>query len=295
MRDYGKISPQFWTGETGRAIRKAGRDAQVVAIYLISCPSSNMIGLYYLPLPTLCHEVGLTTEGASKALRSLFEAQFASWDAPSEHVFVVEMAAHQIGQRLDRNDKRVKAVIREWQAMRKSPFYRDFWKRYSTAYHLPEPSPFDAPSMPLRCHEHEHEHEEEQEHESICVAERHEDEDDVEWNGPHNIDPHPVPNGRTRKPSPYSPEFERFWSVYPPYRRTAKGAAWKVWQVALRLIDADTLIRRATEYAASPRGQSDYAKMPATWLNGRCWEDSGPAWGVTAPAGPNGSEADIPF
>lgn len=130
---------------------------------------------------------------------------------------------------------------------------------------------------------------------NTCVAERHEDEGEVEWNGPHGIDPHPVANGKPRKPSPYSAEFERFWSVYPPYRRTAKGAAWKVWQVALRLIDAETLIRRATEYAASPRGQSDYAKMPATWLNGRCWEDSGPAWGVTAPAGPNGAESDIPF
>jgi hypothetical protein len=50
MRDYAKVAPTFWNGETGKKIRELGRDAQVVALYLITCPSSNWIGLYYLPL-----------------------------------------------------------------------------------------------------------------------------------------------------------------------------------------------------------------------------------------------------
>lgn len=90
MREYCKVSPQFWTGATGKEIRKTGRDAQLVALYLLTCPNSNWIGLYYMPLPTLCHETGLKPEGAWKALRSLSEAQFAYFDDASEHVFVVE-------------------------------------------------------------------------------------------------------------------------------------------------------------------------------------------------------------
>ncbi|EPR0667076.1 hypothetical protein ACUZZ3_005115, partial [Escherichia coli] len=36
MRDYAKVSPRFWLGETGRELRKAGAEAQVVAFYLMT-------------------------------------------------------------------------------------------------------------------------------------------------------------------------------------------------------------------------------------------------------------------
>jgi hypothetical protein len=68
-RDFAIVKSSFWTGETGRKLRAAGGDAQRVAMYLITCGSSNMIGLYYLPLPVMCHEIGITLQGASKALR----------------------------------------------------------------------------------------------------------------------------------------------------------------------------------------------------------------------------------
>ena len=50
MRDYGKISPQFWTGKTGKAIKAGGPESVVIAVYLMSSPHSNMIGMYYLPM-----------------------------------------------------------------------------------------------------------------------------------------------------------------------------------------------------------------------------------------------------
>ena len=70
MRDYGKISPSFWTGKTGKAIKAGGQEAVVVAMYLMSSPHSNMIGLYYLPMMYLAHETGLGFEGASKGLQT---------------------------------------------------------------------------------------------------------------------------------------------------------------------------------------------------------------------------------
>ncbi|MCJ2205071.1 hypothetical protein K9T61_05110 [Escherichia coli] len=44
MRDYAKVSPRFWLGETGRELRKAGAEAQVVAFYLMTSPHANMLG-----------------------------------------------------------------------------------------------------------------------------------------------------------------------------------------------------------------------------------------------------------
>ncbi|ENU2556439.1 hypothetical protein ACE4O8_005059, partial [Escherichia coli] len=74
MRDYAKVSPRFWLGETGRELRKAGAEAQVVAFYLMTSPHANMLGLYYLPVLYLAHETGLGLEGASKGLKRAVEA-----------------------------------------------------------------------------------------------------------------------------------------------------------------------------------------------------------------------------
>src|SRR5690242_1093322 len=104
MREYAKVSGGFWIGETGKQLRGAGCDAQLVALYLLTCPSSNMLGLYYLPMPTLCHEIG----SPSKALRRVCETGFAFYDDLSEHVWIPEMARRQIGATLDPKDKRVK-------------------------------------------------------------------------------------------------------------------------------------------------------------------------------------------
>jgi hypothetical protein len=145
MRDYGKVAPTFWTGETGRDLRKASKDAQLVALYLLTCGSSHMSGIYYLALPTLCHELGLTIRGASKALQRVEKTGFAYFDAPSEVVFVPEMARFQIGERLEPKDNRHKGLIKYLENYRKSLFYKDFYTRYKVSFSLPEPSPFEAP------------------------------------------------------------------------------------------------------------------------------------------------------
>lgn len=166
-REYSIFRNTFWTGETGRLLREAGRDAQLMAAYLFTCQASNMIGLYYLPLPLLCHELGYEgargLEGASKVLRRVCDTGFARWDSASEHVFVPEMAAQQVGEPLDEKDNRVKGIVKEWQSMRKSPFYMDFHARYAKSFHLPEPSPLEAPSKPLRSQEQEQDQEQKQE------------------------------------------------------------------------------------------------------------------------------------
>ena len=54
MRDYAKVSPKFWTGETGREIRRLdkeggsqgaskGVEGALVALYLMTSPHSNML------------------------------------------------------------------------------------------------------------------------------------------------------------------------------------------------------------------------------------------------------------
>lgn len=157
MRDYSKVAPTFWTGETGRILREHGRDAQLVAIYLITCPSANMVGIFDLPIPLICHHLGMTREGALKALRRASEGGFVRLDSPSEGVFVPMMAFHQIGEKLSPSDNRHKALVKELAKLRKSVFIHDFYRIYEKPYHLPPLSPLEAPSKPLRSQEQEQE------------------------------------------------------------------------------------------------------------------------------------------
>jgi hypothetical protein len=163
MRSYARVAPQFWTGATGRALRAAGRDAQVVALYLISCPAGLMTGVFYLPLPSLCHEVGISTKKARAALKRIKRARFALYDEASETVWVPEMARFQVGATLDATDKRIKGFVRELEGVRGSPFVQEFYEKYRIAFHLPSEgpwkgyrSPSGGPSKAPRSHAHAH-------------------------------------------------------------------------------------------------------------------------------------------
>jgi len=153
MRDYAKVAPTFWTGETGKKIRMLGRDAQVVALYLITCPGSNWIGLYYLPLPTLCHEVGISREAALGILRKFAEIDFAYYDPDREQAWVPGTAKFQIAEQLKPTDKRILGIVKDLKAHSETTFGADFYRRYKKAFCLPEmkvlASPLDGPPKPV--------------------------------------------------------------------------------------------------------------------------------------------------
>jgi len=166
-RDYGKVAPSFWTGETGRQLREAGPEVQLIALYLLTCQSAHMTGLFYLPLPTLCHETGLTKKGACKALARVSKVNFAHYDEASEVVWVPEMAHFQVGESLVEKDNRHKGIVKYLETYRKSKYFNDFYDRYQIPYHLPALSPLQAPCKGRVRARAEQEQEQEQEQDTI--------------------------------------------------------------------------------------------------------------------------------
>lgn len=146
MREYGKISGKFWTQGTGKAIR-GNAEAQLVALYLMTCPTSEMTGVFQCPKLYIAHETGLGMEGACKGLQSLIDLEYCMYDDDTETVFVYEMAKFQIGEELKVSDNQVKAVIKAYSSMT-GAFKTAFFERYSVAFHLPNASPSEAPSKP---------------------------------------------------------------------------------------------------------------------------------------------------
>lgn len=171
MREYGKVSPHFWTGSTGKQLRQCP-ESVVVSLYLMTCPHANMLGLYYMPLLYVAHETGLGIEGASKGLKWACEAGFCSYDNASEMVWVHEMARFQIADKLKNTDKRSIGVQNEYNSLPSNPYLESFYNKYSQAFCMTEkrenttkkPVENEAPSKPLASQEQEQEQEQENTH-----------------------------------------------------------------------------------------------------------------------------------
>lgn len=192
MRDYGKVSPRFWIGETGRKLRKKP-DAQRIAMYLMTAPMAEMTGVFYCPIATILNDVGAPceelhvesegsseglarvhedpskghqrgVEGVKRALEALKELDFCVYDFESEFVFVKEMARCQIAEKLKPSDNQVKGIRKLVENMPK-PMRARFIERYNKDFSLgfdegieeKPASPLEAPSEPLRSQEQEQE------------------------------------------------------------------------------------------------------------------------------------------
>jgi DNA-binding IclR family transcriptional regulator len=136
VRAYGKVTPRFWTGPTGRRIRSAGPAAQVLALYLLTGPHANMLGLYYLPLPYIGHETGLDPGTVARAFAALVAGDFCRYDPETEFVWVLEMARYQVGDALSPRDKRVAGVARALARLPENPFKAPFMARYGGPFQL---------------------------------------------------------------------------------------------------------------------------------------------------------------
>ncbi len=131
MRSYSQIVPTFWTRGSGKKLR-GNTTAQLLALYFITAPASNMIGLYYLPMASICTEVGLTEEQVREALPLLEE--IVKYDFENEIVWIPECAAHQIGKTMHGNDKRHAVVQRELEMAGSHPYVAEFIDRYAKDY-----------------------------------------------------------------------------------------------------------------------------------------------------------------
>lgn len=98
----------------------------------------------------------------------------------------------------------------------------------------------------------------------------------------HHVDsPDPVTGvtpSRTTTPDRYDdPDFTYWWALYP--RKDEKYPAWRKWLSVRKTTPAEHIIEGCRRYAASIEAlhtERHFIKLPATWLNKRCWEDEHP-------------------
>ena len=163
MREFAKISPQIWISEHGRKIKRMGIEAQLVSIYLLTNPHANMIGIYYLPIAFIAHEVGLSEDMTSQSITKLCGIGYCDYDFKSEYVWVRDMGATQIAPELSARDHRVKGVNEAYHALPELPFLGSFYDKYVDVFLLEKHplflSPLQGASKPLASKEKENEKE----------------------------------------------------------------------------------------------------------------------------------------
>lgn len=136
MREFVKLSPVFWSGKTGKELRKHGPDAQIMALYLMSNAHVNYVGLYRLPAAYISVDLEWTADRVASAMKAVEQVGFAKFDTERELVWVINGGAHQIGE-LKPNDKYVKAVEKEFLRMPACELTAAFFDKYRAAFHLP--------------------------------------------------------------------------------------------------------------------------------------------------------------
>lgn len=299
--NYGLVSPKFWMGSTGRQLR-GDAVLQVVAIYLMTSPHANIIGVYHCPELYIAHETGTPLEGASKALGRLCEIGFCTFDVTTDTVWVHEMAKWQIGETLKPGDNRVKGIHRFFGQILNASIKRAFFEKYGDAFRLPEPplaiadqakdegalKPLGSPFEGDRA--------------TITIT------DTINITDTITLTPSPSAPGsdggdgsvklpvRREQGSPSSQsratnaDFDEWWLNYP--LKKSKAGAQKAYERIVRDAKATVaeLLTGAMRYAAERSGQDPkYTKHPTTWLNNGCWADEGPPrlGGFTGPGGGN--------
>lgn len=220
MRDYSKVSGAFWTGRTGKALRGKPQ-LQLTALYLMTSPHANMIGVFQCPLIYISHETGSPLEGATESLWELVNRDFCTYHEDTEMVWVHEMARFQIADALKPGDLRISGIQKMYESLSVPEIKAGFFERYGAAFHLvdnkPLSSPLPAPTKPEAG----------------------------------------TGTGTGRKPSvakatSTSQEFEAAWKTYPKRSgNNPKADAWKAWNARTSEgVTVDAMVAGMGRYAA---------------------------------------------
>ena len=130
----------FWSERQVEAFRTCDLKTKMLAIYLMTSPFGNKLGLYYLPLDMMRHHTGLSLQAVKKALTELNRRRFCFYDYEYHFVWIFDFIHTQIKFPLTSKGFRrhVDDLMRNTPSL---PFLGTFFKRhpelieFGTVYH----------------------------------------------------------------------------------------------------------------------------------------------------------------
>lgn len=148
MRSFCPFVKEYWF-EDVKHLEDLGANTNdlMLATYLQGCPTSTMIGVYYITIEEMAKYTFMTLEGASESLSRLIQAGYIFYDYNRRYVWVVNMIIRQLGENLKEKDKRVIGANSLYLGLPKLTFIGEFYKKYKEILYLTEER--EAPTEPL--------------------------------------------------------------------------------------------------------------------------------------------------
>lgn len=87
MREYGKVHMAFWSDPS---IRGMSEDARALALYLLTCPHGNLLGLFRLPIAYAADDLQWASERVSKGFTELFGKGFCRRDSSTDWLVILK-------------------------------------------------------------------------------------------------------------------------------------------------------------------------------------------------------------
>jgi hypothetical protein len=246
---YRTIDPELWRDPKVKALDCNGK---LLWVYLLTNEHTHLSGLYYLPIPYIIHETGLTDKGLRGGLEALEQSQMVHYDHKIEAVWVRKMLRRQRGVNAA-NKNAWTSIVNQLKSFKDSPLIPLFLNEYKDLG-----IPFEAPEQPLN--------------KGLS-----------EGLSP-SIDTSPstdtfsgggMQGGIRSKPSEPSESFLKFWESYPHSRRTGKPQCVKVWKTKGLDSMIETILTALENHKASNDWQKEggrYIPGSAVWLNQERWE-----------------------
>jgi hypothetical protein len=152
MRGYAKFPTDFWRSKQGRGARRKCLYTMAIAPYLWAGPESNMVGLYYMPVPLMAHELGLEVARAQAAVDALAEVGWAHHDPVTDTIWIPGVLGREVGSTLKPADNRRLMIERLALQRKDSPFFAELASAYAETYGLALPGYSDnCSSAPGGC------------------------------------------------------------------------------------------------------------------------------------------------
>lgn len=116
---YTRVESRFWQDEKMRAVSD---DARHLMLYLLTSPHRNIIGLYFLPSPYACFDLGWSEERFKKGLHELLRVGCVKYDENTHVVIVQNYLKHNPLE----NPNQVKSAIEKLDEIPQTPLFNDF-------------------------------------------------------------------------------------------------------------------------------------------------------------------------
>lgn len=119
---YRTINTSFWTDPK---VRQLAPDGKLLMLYLITCPHTNVGGIYYVPEIVVLHETGMKKNALDTLWNTLSKLGLVLRDHQTEVVWVVNMMKYQ-----GRGEKVFAAAANQLLTLHNSPLVKKFLQRY---------------------------------------------------------------------------------------------------------------------------------------------------------------------